>query len=308
MPCYHKLKAWQLCSGEVVFAERGAIARELELPCGQCIGCRLKRSLSWTIRNVHESQVHPLSMFVTLTYGDDGYNPSLVYRDFQLFMKRLRRSVGPCRFFAVGEYGESDELNRYVRTFSGLDTTSRRPHFHALIYGQYFSDRAQIGSVDGKPLWRSPRLEALWKHGHSSFGDVTFQSAAYCSRYCCDKVNGERALDHYKRVDVATGELVDVVPEMAHMSLRPAIGVPWLARYGADIVCARDGVVLNGKTYALPRFYDRVVESLVPDIHSDKEFDRYILSEKFAADLTPERMAAREIVAKARISTLQRKL
>jgi len=110
--CYHPVSAWQTEDGLVVFHERGRIRRPLTLSCGRCIGCRLNRAQMWSIRCVHEAQMHENSIFVTLTYSDEFLpGPSLVYLDFQLFMKRLRKQQErPVRFFMCGEYGEENRL------------------------------------------------------------------------------------------------------------------------------------------------------------------------------------------------------
>src|SRR3954449_8205389 len=118
MPCYCPQSAYRTSSGGVTFCRSGSLSGEkFSLPCGQCIGCRLERSRQWAMRCVHENKMHPRSSFVTLTYDDKNIPPagSLSKRDFQLFMKRLRKSQSnPLRFFACGEYGE----------------TTHRPHYH----------------------------------------------------------------------------------------------------------------------------------------------------------------------------------
>lgn len=236
------------------------------------------------MRCVHESKCHDVNSFVTLTYDDDHLeSPSLEYRDFQLFMKRLRKSSeGRLRFFACGEYGEENQ----------------RPHFHALLFGKTFGAREKIGSN----LYRSPELEKVWPHGMSSFGDVTFQSAAYVARYSIKKINGPLAADHYKRVHVSTGEIVSVSPEFGHMSLKPGIGRPWFDKYWKDVYKARDCCIIDGKEYPAPRYYDQLLARLEPILNSDKEFDRYINSENFKDDCRPDRLAVREVVTKARIA------
>lgn len=250
---------------------------------------------------MHEAHLYPLSSFVTLTYKYD-YVPSLDYRDFQLFMKRLRKARGPTRFFAVGEYGMTGERAQAT----GLGS----PHFHALLFGQFFLDR----KPHKDDLYKSEELQELWPHGFASVGDVTFQSAAYCARYCCEKITGDRAESHYVRVDNDTGELVSVAPEMAHMSLgRRAqgdggIGYRFYAKYFNEMYVARDGVVMNGRTYAPPKYYDKLLDASCPELSRDIEYDRYVKSEQFAADCTPERLFAREIVEKARYSQLKRDL
>ena len=93
MSCYHPLKGFRTPSG-VVFSELGRhdILGDIEIPCGQCIGCRMRRASDWTLRVMHEASLHSENCFVTLTYGRDKLPPdgSLEHRDFQLFMKRLR--------------------------------------------------------------------------------------------------------------------------------------------------------------------------------------------------------------------------
>lgn len=272
-----------------MFHERGQIRRELSLPCGRCVGCRVARARAWAIRCMHESKLHDSNSFITLTYDDDHYpGPCLGSAkdsvgpafDLQLFMKRLRRSRGNgIRFFACGEYGEEN----------------LRPHFHALLFGVTFLAREKIGSN----LWRSPELEKLWPFGMSSFGDVTYQSAGYVARYSVKKVNGDLAVEHYKRVHLATGEIIDVVPEFGRMSLRPGVGYDWFLKYWRDVYVARDACVVDGRTVPSPRYYDLLLARLNTDLASDKDYDRYVNSQEFADDCTPERLLVREIVAKA---------
>ena len=124
MPCYHPWLAYQCLDGSVVSVERkgkGAVVRTLTLPCGQCVGCRLERSRQWAIRCMHEAQLHERNSFVTLTYKGDVPDEGLRYRDFQLFMKRLRKyaSGQQIRFYMCGEYGDE----------------KGRPHFHACLFG-----------------------------------------------------------------------------------------------------------------------------------------------------------------------------
>lgn len=99
MPCYSPLTAYQCFSGEVVFSEHKTKGdfKQLELPCGQCIGCRLERSRQWAMRCVHESKTHNENSFITLTYSDENLpdRKRLKYEDFQLFMKKLRTKFHP---------------------------------------------------------------------------------------------------------------------------------------------------------------------------------------------------------------------
>lgn len=300
MACFHPLEAWQLPDGKVVF--QGTLAqvsgaRDLWLPCGRCIGCRLVRKRSWAIRCLHEASMHLENCFVTLTYKalpshadcdcEVKFPYSLCYKDFQRFMYRVRERLGPTRFFMCGEYGER----------------GYRPHFHAVLFGRTFPDEGKVS----EHCWRSSLLESLWPHGLSSCGKVTRESAAYVAGYTVSKRDGEIAEKFYERVDPETGEVCSVVPEFGRMSLKPGIGMSWFEKYWKEVYLARDGVCLpGGKVAPAPRFYDRMLERFAPDIYDDVSFRRYLSSDQFAKDCTPERLAVREKCAKLKERFLKR--
>ena len=128
MACYQPLKGYYSKSRNpngkrnVVFnPQMGYRDRPVTVPCGQCIGCRLERSRQWAIRCYHEASMYERNSFVTLTYDDESLplGGTLVFRDFQLFMKRLRKQYGAgIRFYACGEYGEK----------------FGRPHYHVCLF------------------------------------------------------------------------------------------------------------------------------------------------------------------------------
>ena len=225
MVCFQPLKGWKSKtinekSGKrsVVFSRNlGLVDLPVELPCGQCSGCRLERSRQWAMRCVHEAQLHEDNIFITLTYDNEHlpYGGSLYYRDFQLFMKRLlvhadrhlKRHPG-IRFYMCGEYGEN----------------FGRPHYHAVMFNYDLPDKKLFKMERGNPLYTSEILSELWGKGLTSVGGVTFQSAAYVARYIMKKVTGDAAEDHYTRIDPETGEVFERVPEFTNMSRRPGIG------------------------------------------------------------------------------------
>lgn len=274
-----------------MFVERGEIRRALTLPCGQCIGCRLERARQWAVRCVHEAQLHEHNQFVTLTYSDEALpdDGGLRYRHFQLFMKRVRKRFGPVRFFMCGEYGEK----------------LSRPHYHACVFGLYLPDR-QVWSVrEGVTLYRSPALEALWKYGFVTVGDVTFESANYVARYVTKKITGKASVEHYRRVDAVTGEVVSVSPEFVRMSLRPGIGAEWIRKYKSDVYTV-DTVHLRGSSMKPPRYYDKFLKGTDDDAAAELEAARYRKSLLSAEDSSPERLAVREQVARARLALKKR--
>lgn len=289
MACFRPIKAWRLANGSIHFGAEKGDCHALTLPCGYCLGCRLSRAQGWAVRCMHEASMHAVSSFVTLTYDDEHYSPSLNYRDFQLFMRRLRRAKGAVRFFMCGEYGEK----------------FKRPHFHALLFGVGFSDLKPCG----RDIYQSGELDRLWERGYASVGSVSHESAGYVARYSVKKVFGPQARYHYERVHLGTGELVQVEPEFAHMSLKPGIGKPWFLKYWREVYVPRDGVCLaGGRVVRAPRAYDRYLAEISSDLRDYKDYERYVRSAQFVDDTTPERLATREAVAAARLSVSQRRL
>lgn len=293
MACYKPIRGYRLPDGRVVFSERGSLGGA-EVPCGQCVGCRLERSRQWAMRCVHESKMHSSSCFVTLTYNDGSLPPggSLRYRDYQLFMKRLRKNFPEdgIRFYMCGEYGES----------------TVRPHYHALLFGIDFPDKKKFSkAADGTYLCTSKILEVLWPHGNSLIGEVTFESAAYVARYCMAKVTGSKAEDHYKSVNISTGEIVERVPEFNKMSLKPGIGATFLDEYCSDIY-PRNYVVVRGVKMKPPKYYDKLFARLDSDEMDWLKYSRTL--DVDPEDNTIERLEVRETVVKARISQYKRNL
>ena len=155
MSCYSPLQAFRgrrLANGKraVVWrrqeAEASLVDKELRLPCGQCLGCRLERSRQWAMRCLDESRMHSENCFLTLTYDDSHLPPGGSFRkeDLQDFFKRFRRYLNreqydrdgvllprkfrplteKVRYFACAEYGEKG-----------------RGHFHACVFGFDFLDK-----------------------------------------------------------------------------------------------------------------------------------------------------------------------
>lgn len=284
----------------IVFSRsKGLVDQPVELPCGQCIGCRLERSRQWAMRCVHEASLHQDNIFITLTYDNDHLPPnkSLDYRDYQLFMKRLlvhadrhlKRHPG-IRFYMCGEYGE----------------TFQRPHYHAVMFNYDLPDKRVWKIERDNPLYTSEMLTELWGKGHTSIGSVTFQSAAYVARYIMKKVTGDAADYHYNTIDPETGEVsAERKPEFTNMSRRPGIGGKWFDKFQSDVF-PDDFVVLNGKKVTPPRFYTSRYELLYPEEVAKIKRDRKERAKRRAHDSTPERLKVREQVLNSRISRLKR--
>jgi len=240
---------------------------------------------------MHEAQLHPASCFVTLTYAPEHLpmHGSLCYEDFRLFMKRLRNANGPTRFYMCGEYGEN----------------LSRPHYHALLFG-YWPDDYRVHGTGPIPLFTSEKLSKLWGKGFATFGHVTSESAGYVANYIHKKRTGPPAQDHYTRVTL-DGEIVQVTPEFSNMSRKPGIGADWFAKYG-QFVKDWDFIVLNGRKFKTPRYYDDLVETSDPIRAEEIEYERYQRSEAFIGENTRERLVVREAVATAAVRSKTRKL
>lgn len=298
MPCYHPLKAYRHYNAvnypkaTITFNEaEGRKYEPLNLPCGQCIGCRLARSRSWAIRCMHEASLHQQNSFITLTYAPEHLPPggSLQMKDFQDFMKRLRSRVGTkIRFFHCGEYGEQ----------------LQRPHYHACLFGYDFPDKILWKANRGFPIYRSELLEELWPHGHSSVGAVTFESAAYVARYITKKVTGKLAADHYEVLD-EYGEYRQLDPEYTTMSRRPGLGQKWFTKFHADVFPS-DEIILGGKKLRPPRFYDKLFDLSCPSEFEEVQFKRTKNAKANALDKTPERLAVREQIQALKLQQLIR--
>lgn len=318
MPCYHPRKAIRDSDGVRFVAAK--MAYTMRLPCGQCIGCRLEQSRQKAVRCMHEASMHRQNCFITLTIAPEHMHAlaptgSLDKRHHQLFLKRLlshrrreqlrgaaaprptnnvsqNRSVVKQRFYMCGEYGEQ----------------LRRPHYHFCIFGYDFHDKKHWSTTKaGSKLYRSTTLEKLWPYGHSTVGELTFESAAYTARYCTKKITGKKQQKHYEKINPETGEITNLLPEYNEMSRRPGIGKNWIEKYTADVYTALPGkVIVRGKTANAPRYYDKQLEKWDAEKYEIIKHKRKIEGRKQAQHGTQARLAVREAVAKAKLTTMKR--
>lgn len=292
MPCYTPLEGFRKRGGGITWSPRdGYTDLVVQVPCGQCVGCRLERSRQWATRIMHETKMHDDSAFVTLTYSDEHLPKDLSLRksDFQKFIKRLRHTVdNKVSYFHCGEYGE----------------TNGRPHYHAILFGIRFRDMV-LHSRNGRGdrVYTSQTLEDVWQLGFATVGEVTFESAAYVARYCLKKVTGDLAAEHYRRVS-PDGEVYYLEPEYATMSLKPGIGLKWFESFSKEVE-ERDGVVVDGALRKAPRYYDKLRGKEAMKVVKRK---RKFAALEHAADQTPERLEVRRTVKEAQLKALKRSL
>jgi len=273
--------------------------KAMEVACGQCIGCRIDKSKEWAARIVHESQMHQENTFVTLTYDQKNlpHDGSLKKSDFQKFMKRLRRrhEDKTIRYFHCGEYGEK----------------LSRPHYHACIFGIDFSDRVPYSQANDVITWTSEELTDIWGMGFTTCGELNYATAGYTSRYILKKITGNRAEDHYTKLDPYTGELIKIQPEYVTMSLGrkkgEGIGGTFYKKYESDFF-PRDECPIPGKGVykSVPKYYERIFAEKDPDTYEQIKQARKLYRDTHANEYTAKRLETKYKVKKAQLAHLPR--
>ena len=130
-----------------------------EVGCRECWQCRKRRVNDYVGRCIAESKFSKKTYAVTLTYdGDQGVNAvTLIYKDVQLFLKRLRKKH-KCRYIVTGEYGSA----------------KGRSHWHIILF---FKDSWPEVTSNKRVDWK------YWKHGFSYFQEPDWKGFEYCLKY-----------------------------------------------------------------------------------------------------------------------------
>lgn len=289
MACYNPLHAYYRLRDDgkkdLVFVESNELPwhfkdgvlypGQIDVPCGQCIGCRLQRSKEWALRCMLECETMEKkglnSFFVTLTYDDehlptnrdlliqkygeiifDIHQPTLVKSDPAEFIKRLRSrlsydyGVTGMKVYYSGEYGDE----------------TGRPHYHLILFGIPDDVPLEFLKYDrhGFPLFHSPLLSDCWKKGFVVIGAVNFEACAYVARYVLKKQTGQ-ASSFY--------DFNEIQPEFCEMSRRPGIGKEYydlfkddIYRFDAITKKGAKGKVIDHKP---PRYFDKLFNYDDPD-------------------------------------------
>lgn len=231
------------------------ISEFIQIPCGQCIECRMQYSREWANRCMLELQYHDSAYFVTLTYNDENVpkrdyidtgtgeklkSLSLYKRDLQLFFKRLRKRYpnDKIRYFCAGEYGSE--------TF--------RPHYHCIIYGLHLDDLVFYkNNFQGDSYFISSRLTDVWGNGHVVVSNVTWETAAYTARYIMKKHKGSEAIFY---------DMHNIEPEFTVMSTKPGIARQYYDEhpdlYKYDFIHLPNGE--RPLKFKPPRYYDKLYD------------------------------------------------
>lgn len=281
------------------------VNERIDLPCGQCHGCRLEKSRQWAMRIMHEASLYTDNCFLTLTFNPEHLPKDLSIRKehVQKFMKRLRKEFKDIkiRYFACGEYGEENF----------------RPHYHFILFNLDFMDK-ELFSIqkDGHRLYTSKTVEKLWSdpktketYGFNVIGDVSFDSAAYVARYVMKKQTGKKlgSKKQYSRVSEETGEIFTVQPEQVWMSLKPGIGTDWYEIYGKN-AHEKDFITMNGVKMKPPSFYDKLLEKVDEKRLEEIKEARVEYAKKYIPDNFGKRLEVRDKIQQRRIAQLKRQI
>ena len=238
----------------------GELMRPMQIPCGQCIECRLARSREWADRMEMEKEfwADDWCYFLTLTYDNDHLPtdhrfptvPSLEPDDVRLFMDRLRSyfrdnfKFTGMRFYLCGEYG----------------TKTHRPHYHIIAFNcpvYLFKDIVHLfNNFQGDPFYISKRLDDIWGKGFVCFSNVTWDTCCYTARYVTKKLYKSDLTD----IDGTDYEL-PYLPEFSRASNRPGIGAPYWASHADKIIENRGIQLKSGRFVPIPRYFKKLLKA-----------------------------------------------
>lgn len=266
----------------------------IQIPCGQCAGCRMDYARQWANRLMLELESYkddPLSAyFVTLTiddvninsvgdsvsgrrgdlpelhvlrpYADPdtgvllGWSHSLSKRDLQLFLKRLRRQHPDdrIRFFACGEYGEK----------------SCRPHYHLILFGLHLDADDLVfykKSGLGYDYMNSKSIAKIWPYGYNVVAPVTWESCCYVARYMMKKLKGEgkKIYDQF-----------NIQEPFTVMSRKPGIAFQYYADHPMDVDTSKFviGTEQGSRSFPPPRYLERLFEFDDPSAGAERKARR----------------------------------
>ena len=233
--------------------------RLLLLPCGKCIACKESKRKQWSVRCELEASQYSLNCFVTLTYEKNHIpaNLKLWKKDFQNFIKAIRNRGYDVRYFGCGELG-----------------VKGRPHCHIILFGFMPSDCVYKGekSDTDNYIYCSKFIDECWEHkGISTVQEFSPRCASYVAGYTQKEKNTAFLL----------------------MSTRPGIGRLYVEKNAQKLyVC--DSVVANNRAVSLPRYFDKVLDSLGYVVDDLKDFRKWKQSILVASQMNDRKLLHKE--------------
>lgn len=173
-----------------------------EAPCGWCLNCRIDKRNALEFECFQEyKKFDGFSAFVTLTYDDyslihclrrdssGNLVASLVHKDVQDFLKRLRRNLET--FLKTHKESKACSKNFkvvYVGEYGENGSVFDRPHWHLLFFGL---DYSMCSSLISK-AWRD-----TWYNSLCDVKPLLNGGIRYVLKYCDKQIFGKLAENKY---------------------------------------------------------------------------------------------------------------
>lgn len=238
--------------------EWGPYTTITDLPCGHCLGCKVKTSKDWAIRCWAEAQESNYTYFITLTYADEYNDNQLHVEHVQTFIKKIRKyyydktGITNLRYIICGEYG----------------TTTNRPHYHIILFTpaiipdlslvfEYEKDGhiqyVKKSNKQGQPYYYSKLIETTWGKGQCATAKGSMATYAYVARYITKKNNDNQCF--------------------ILASLKPGIGTNYFIKNYKKIL--NEGIVINGQHFNyLPRAWEKKLEEIDPEAYFQYQINK----------------------------------
>lgn len=239
----------------------------MELPCCNCVQCRLDYSRSWATRCYLESQQYQNNFFITLTYDESKVplgktgNMTLKPDDLTQFMKNLRQyfkrnfNFTGIRFFGCGEYG--------IKT--------NRPHYHLILFNCPLNDLTPVFvdengqtsrhvGAHGDIYFYSKIIHDCWNKGFIMVADANYNTEAYVARYIMKKQKGKQGDEVYNKA-------LSICTPFLRMSNRPGIGEKFLNENELSL--------LENPSLIVPRSNKEPMISGIPRYYKNKLYKRH---------------------------------
>lgn len=234
----------------------------MEVPCGNCISCRVNRQSDLIFYGTREIQTQYKKGFansmVTLTYNDlhlplsHSGHPTLRKKDVQLFLKRLRKYIS-------NHYKELKlpQNHKFKYMYSGeYGGQTNRPHYHIIFFGL---SKTQLTHILPK-VWKSGLFEFSTKKEKIVMGRPEIEvldsgGLRYVTKYITKGYKGKA----WKK----TLEHLGIEPEFICRSQK--IGYEWIEQHAEEIIENEGFYNKDGKRQMVPRLVRKKL-GIKPDL------------------------------------------
>ncbi len=166
--------------------------------CQNCYICKYKKINEWSLRVSKEIKQYDHNYFITLTYNEQKVKKimspdkngelkpytQLVYRDFQLFLKKLRKHLNYYKLLPKGQ------KLKYILT-SEYGKKHGRIHFHVIFINLPLQDIHWWNKT--KEIYKSPTINHIWGNGYVDIRKANHDTINYCLKYLAkDSFHGEQ--------------------------------------------------------------------------------------------------------------------